>query len=69
MTPDAWKKKLEETFANNKYHRSLAIVECLQFNEPFSSGERPRNTKSSTIKTTAVKLVIELVRPDVELVK
>jgi hypothetical protein len=29
LAPEAWKKKLEETFTNNKYHRSLAIVECL----------------------------------------
>lgn len=29
LSADAWKKKLEDTFANNKYHRSLAIVECL----------------------------------------
>lgn len=29
LAPEAWRKKLEETFVNNKYHRSLAIVECL----------------------------------------
>jgi hypothetical protein len=29
LSPEAWRKKLEETFANNKYHRSLAIVESL----------------------------------------
>ena len=29
LQPDAWRKKLEDTFSNNKYHRSLALVECL----------------------------------------
>ena len=29
ILPDAWKKKLEDIFQANKYHRSLAIVECL----------------------------------------
>ena len=35
LSPDNWKKKLEETFATSKYHRSLAIVECLSINLPF----------------------------------
>lgn len=30
---DEWKKKLEEVFSSNKYHRSLAIVECLSLND------------------------------------
>jgi len=30
---DEWKKKLEEVFNSNKYHRSLAIVECLSLND------------------------------------
>jgi hypothetical protein len=33
LAPDAWKKKLEEVFGVNKYHRSLAIVECLSLND------------------------------------
>lgn len=45
LAADAWRKKLEETFANNKYHRSLAIVECLQTNEPFSTSVASRETK------------------------
>jgi len=40
ILPEAFKKKLEEIFSGNKYHRSLAIVECLQTNEPFQSGEK-----------------------------
>jgi hypothetical protein len=30
---EEWKKKLEEIFNTNKYHRSLAIVECLSLND------------------------------------
>ena len=36
LTAEAWKKKIEETFAQNKYHRSLAVVECLSFNDPLN---------------------------------
>ena len=43
--PEAWKKKLEETFASSKYHRSLAIVECLRTNEPFQTSLADRTSK------------------------
>jgi len=69
LSADAWRKKLEETFSNNKYHRSLAVVECLQTNEPFASGEKPRDSKISQIKADALKQAFELVKGDVELVK
>jgi len=36
MTADAWKKKLVEIFSMNKYHRSLAIVECLSLNDVYN---------------------------------
>jgi len=36
MNADAWKKKLEEGFSVNKYHRSLAIVESLSLNDAFN---------------------------------
>ncbi len=36
LTPDAWKKKVEETYNQNKYHRSLCIVECLNTNDPLN---------------------------------
>ena len=69
LTPEAWKKKLEETFANNKYHRSLAIVECLQTNEPFTTSVSAKEAKAGKIVAAALKLVADLVKPDVELVK
>ena len=67
LAPEAWRKKLEETFANNKYHRSLAIVECLQTNQPFTTSVSVKD--GSNIKANALKLVVELLKPDVELVK
>jgi hypothetical protein len=69
LSPEAWRKKLEETFANNKYHRSLAIVESLQTNEPFSTSASNRESKVQQIKVEALKQVVELIKPDVELVK
>ena len=45
LSPEAWKKKIEDTFANNKYHRSLAIVECLQNNEAFSTSLNSKTSK------------------------
>lgn len=67
MAPDGWKKKLEETFANNKYHRSLAIVESLQTNKPFTTSASVKDGNNT--KASALKLVVELLKPDVELVK
>lgn len=29
LAPDAWRKKIEETFADNKLHKALAVVESL----------------------------------------
>ena len=69
LQPEPWRKKLEETFANNKYHRSLAIVECLQTNDPFATSAKARDSKVGQVKTDALKAVIELVKADVELVK
>jgi hypothetical protein len=48
LSPEAWRKKLEETFSNNKYHRSLAIVECLQTNEPFSTSAKASGTTKAS---------------------
>ena len=70
LSPEAWRKKLEETFANNKYHRSLAIVECLQTNEPFSTSAKAAGaSKARQIMAEALRQVADLVKPDVELVK
>ena len=71
LTPEQWKKKLEETFATNKYHRSLAIVECLCTNEPFSSGltKPDGHSKMYEVKKEALKQVLDMIKPDVILVK
>ena len=69
LNGEQWKKKLEETFSTNKYHRSLAIVECLTINEPFNSGLSAETSKMLGIKKDALKAVLDLVKPDVTLVK
>lgn len=43
MNADAWKKKLEESFSVNKYHRSLAIVESLSLNDVNNCNMVQRN--------------------------
>lgn len=69
LNPDQWKKKLEETFAANKNHRTLAIVECLKPNDPENFQLVLRNAKQFQLYSQAVKSVIDLVRPDIDLVK
>jgi hypothetical protein len=69
LQPEAWRKKLEETFASNKYHRSLAIVECLQSNDAFSTSVKDKDSKMQRIIADALKQVVELIKPDAELVK
>lgn len=64
-----WKKKLEEVFSSNKYHRSLAIVECLSLNDVSNCHIVQRNAKHLQIKTECLKVALGMVRPDIELVK
>jgi hypothetical protein len=64
-----WKKKLEEVFNSNKYHRSLAIVECLALNDVNNCHLVQRNAKHLQIKTECLRAVMALVKPDIELVK
>ena len=69
LTPDAWKKKLEETFSLNKYHRSLAIVECLSLNDVSNCNLVQRNALHLDVKKTCLKNIYDLVKNDIEIVK
>lgn len=69
LTADAWKKKIEETFNQNKNHRSLAIVECLSNNDPLNCRQIQRSAKIMQVKTQALKLSLDLVKTDIELLK
>ena len=69
LNPEAWKKKLEETFAQNKYHRSLALVESLTNNDPLCTRLVQRSAKNLAVKTQALKLSIDLIKPDILLLK
>ena len=69
VNPEAWKKKLEETFAHNKYHRSLALVESLTNNDPLCTRLVQRSAKNLAIKAQALKLTIDLIKPDILLLK
>lgn len=69
LNPDTWKKKIEETFQTNKYHRSLAIAECLSNNDPFSNRLVQRSSKNIAIKAACMKAAVDLIKADIELVK
>ena len=69
LAPDAWKKKLEEVFSVNKYHRSLAIVECLSLNDVNNCNLVQRNAIHLEVKKTCLKNAIGLVKQDIDLVK
>ncbi len=69
LTPDTWKKKVEETFNQNKYHRSLCIVECLNTNDPINCRQVQRSAKMLTVKTQSLKMCIDLVKTDIDLIK
>jgi hypothetical protein len=66
---DEWKKKLEEVFNSNKYHRSLAIVECLSLNDVHNCHLVQRNARHLQIKTECLRASMALIKPDIELVK
>jgi hypothetical protein len=69
LTADAWKKKVEETFNQNKYHRTLCVIECLTTNDPMNCRVIQRSAKMMTVKTQAAKMSIDLVKTDIDLVK
>jgi hypothetical protein len=41
---------VEETFNQNKFHRGLAIVECLTNNDPVNCHLVARNAKNLPVK-------------------
>jgi hypothetical protein len=63
-----WKKKIDETFAG-KYHRSLAIVECLVLNDVSNCHLIQRNAKHLKMKTACLKLAVETVKADITMVR
>jgi len=69
LNAETWRKKLEEVFSVNKYHRSLAIVECLSLNDVNNCHLVQRNAKHLGVKTQCLKVAIELIKADILLVK
>ena len=53
----------------NKYHRSLAIVECLSMNDVSNCHLIDRTALHMELKVSCLKSVLELVMPDISLVK
>lgn len=53
----------------NKYHRSLAIVECLSMNDVSNCHLVDRTAIHMELKSNCLKTVLDLVMPDITLVK
>jgi hypothetical protein len=69
ITPDQWKKKVEDTFATNRYHRALCIVESLTTNEPGRGIAIQQKVEAFPWKKDALNLGIQLINPDIQIVK
>ena len=69
LAPDAWKRKVEETFASNKQHRTLCVLESLTTQEPVNSRVMHNSTGAHPWKPQTIKFAVELLQPDIELVK
>lgn len=69
IPPETWKKKLEETFDSNKYHRSLAFMECLTCNEPKNCWVIGNSGLDLPWKKSAAKFAVDMLKPDINLVK
>ena len=69
VNADAWKKKLEESFSVNKYHRSLAIVESLSLNDTNNCNLVQRNAQHLQVKAACLKTAFEICRPEIDVVK
>ena len=53
----------------NKFHRSLAIVECLSMNDVNNCHLVDRNALSYDLKLACLKTSLDLLMPDINLVK
>lgn len=69
VNAEAWKKKLEEVFSVNKYHRSLAIVESLSLNDVSNCNLVQRSAQHLTVKSACLRLAFDMVKPEIEVIK
>jgi len=53
----------------NKYHRSLAIVECLAMNDVSNCHLVDRSAMHLDVKAACLKTSLEFVMPDIQLLK
>jgi hypothetical protein len=69
LNADAWKKRIQEVFSQNKYHRALAIVECLSMNDVNNCRIIDRSAIHLDLKTACLKTCLDMVMPDITLLK
>ena len=69
LTPDAWKKKIEETFAKDKYHIALWVIESLSTEGTDNFIPIEQKLEKAPWKKDALTLGVQLINPDIEIVK
>jgi hypothetical protein len=60
---------VQEVFSINKYHRSLAIVECLSLNDVSNAHLLDRKSLHYDLKVACLKTSLDMLLPDIEIVK
>ena len=69
LNAEAWKKKVEETYTKDNYHRALCIVESLTTEEPGNCISIEKKVDKTPWKKTTLPLAVQLINPDIEIVK
>lgn len=68
ITPDQWKKKIEDTY-HDRYHRSLCAIESLTTEDTQSYIPIEKKKKAAPWKKEALVQAVQLINPDIEKVK
>lgn len=69
LNAETWKKRIQEVFSMNKYHRSLAIVESLSLNDVNNAHLIDRKALHLELKVACLKTAMDLLMPDIQVVK
>lgn len=69
LNAESWKKRIQEVFSLNKYHRSLAIVESLALNDVSNCHLIDRDAACYDLKIQCLKTCLDMVLPDIQIVK
>lgn len=65
LNAETWKKRVQEVFSMNKYHRSLCIVECLSMNDVSNAHLIDRTALNYDLKVACLKTSLDMMMPDI----